>query len=195
MEYNKKDLILQFKNLLLQFKNLDIIECSQKNKLDLIKLIENNQITNNDKFRIINNSSENNINNQSSLLLNIDKDKKEIIERFYNNVKGINICLDNINKNHCGREGYWLETRMGIKHNSKNDPDINGYEMKNDTKQVTTFIDKQTTLKLYEGKLFKNNDIEIKNKYWNTFARQNSSGIKIGGWKLNTWNINGYLNI
>jgi hypothetical protein len=60
----------------------------------------------------------------------IDTDKQHIITLFNNNVKGIEICLEGQNINHCGKEGHWLESKMGIKHNSKNEPDINGYEMK-----------------------------------------------------------------
>ena len=59
-----------------------------------------------------------------------DVDKQEIITLFNNNVKGCEISLEGQNINHDGKEGYWLETKMGIKHNKKNEPDINGYEMK-----------------------------------------------------------------
>ena len=47
-------------------------------------------------------------------------DKEKIISLFNNNVKGKEILLDKYNIKHCGKEGYWLETQMGIKHNSKN---------------------------------------------------------------------------
>lgn len=63
--------------------------------------------------------------------------KMDIIERFNNNVKGVNICLDKSNTKHCGREGHWLETMMGVKPNSKNEPDINGYEMKKQSDKTT----------------------------------------------------------
>jgi len=35
--------------------------------------------------------------------------KNKIIELFNNNVKGVDICLDEYNKKHCGKEGHWLE--------------------------------------------------------------------------------------
>ena len=60
----------------------------------------------------------------------IDPDKEHIIMLFNYNVKGKEICLEGKNTLHCGKEGHWLEKQMGIKHNAKNEPDINGYEMK-----------------------------------------------------------------
>jgi len=60
----------------------------------------------------------------------IDIDKQDIITLFNNNVKGVEISLEGQNVKHCGKEGHWLETKMGITHNAKNEPDINGYEMK-----------------------------------------------------------------
>jgi hypothetical protein len=65
----------------------------------------------------------------------IDIDKKFIITLFHKNVKGKNIDLDGKNINHCGKEGHWLEEEMGIKPNAKNEPDINGYEMKKSSKK------------------------------------------------------------
>jgi hypothetical protein len=60
--------------------------------------------------------------------LKIDGDKMLIIDLFNKNVKGVEIVLDT--GKHCGKEGHWLEKKMGIKHNSKNEPDLYGYEMK-----------------------------------------------------------------
>lgn len=67
----------------------------------------------------------------------IDEDKQYIIMMFNQNVKGKEICLEEYNKNHCGKEGHWLETKMGLKHNSKNSPDIRGYEMKKKCQKTT----------------------------------------------------------
>jgi len=64
-------------------------------------------------------------------------DKQQIITLFNNNVKGREICLEGQNINHDGKEGHWLETKMGIKHNAKNEPDINGYEMKKSSNKIT----------------------------------------------------------
>ena len=70
-------------------------------------------------------------------LKKIDINKQNIISLFNNNVKGIEINLTEFNINHCGKEGYWLETKMGIKHNYKNEPDIYGYEMKKSSIKTT----------------------------------------------------------
>ena len=67
----------------------------------------------------------------------VDIDKQQIITLFNNNVKGVEICLEGQNVNHDGKEGHWLETKMGIKHNAKNEPDINGYEMKKSSNKIT----------------------------------------------------------
>jgi hypothetical protein len=63
--------------------------------------------------------------------------KQEIINKFYEKVKGVEIDSSNQNKCHCGKEGYWLEEKMGIPHNSKNEPDIHGYEMKKSSNKTT----------------------------------------------------------
>jgi hypothetical protein len=63
-------------------------------------------------------------------------DKQYIISLFTTNVKGVEICLEG-NVNHDGKEGHWLEQKMGIKHNAKNEPDINGYEMKKFSNKIT----------------------------------------------------------
>jgi len=71
-----------------------------------------------------------------------DKDikKQRIIKLFFKNIKNKKINLKSMNKNHKGAEGYWLETQMGIKHNSKNNPDIFGYEMKKIQKKLHLVI-------------------------------------------------------
>lgn len=42
----------------------------------------------------------------------------KILNLFNKKVKNKKIDLSNI-KNHCGKEGYWLEKQMGITHNSQ----------------------------------------------------------------------------
>jgi hypothetical protein len=63
----------------------------------------------------------------------IDEDKRYIINLFIKNVKDVAIP----EKKHCCSEGHFLEQKMGIPHNSKNEPDIRGYEMKKDAKKIT----------------------------------------------------------
>jgi len=69
---------------------------------------------------------------------NINDVKQKIIEIFRKNVKGKVIEYDNnINKNHDGKEGHWLEKQMCIKQNNYNLPDLFGYEMKKDSDKIT----------------------------------------------------------
>jgi len=53
---------------------------------------------------------------------------KDILKLFNKNVKHQKINI--LSRPYFGKIGHWLEDKMGIKHNSKNEPDINGYEMK-----------------------------------------------------------------
>ena len=61
------------------------------------------------------------------------KNKKIIIDRFNNNVKGLTPDTSDLNENHDGKEGYWLESKMEVPPNGDNKPDLLGYEMKNQT--------------------------------------------------------------
>jgi len=63
-----------------------------------------------------------------------DETKQRIIQLFYDNVKGKEILLK---KSHCGSEGQWLEQQMGVKSNSKNAPDVDGYELKKESPKIT----------------------------------------------------------
>jgi len=63
-----------------------------------------------------------------------DTNKQFIIDKFMTNVKGKQILIKN---KHCGSEGHWLETQMGINHNANNEPDILGYEMKIYSSKIT----------------------------------------------------------
>jgi hypothetical protein len=67
----------------------------------------------------------------------MDDRKKQIIELFNKNVKGKAIDISNMNRRHAGAEGHWLEERMELQHNSRNSPDIFGYEMKKESKKIT----------------------------------------------------------
>jgi hypothetical protein len=139
---------------------------------------------------------------------NMDPDKNEIIELFNNNVKGHEIKLDGINVNHCGKEGHWLETKMGIKHNSKNEPDINGYEMKKFSNK-TTLGDFSASEYAFSGKnkrshinLINNWTDEIKltrNDFIKIFGNPNTSKNNRYSWSgccvptYDVWNSNGQI--
>lgn len=61
--------------------------------------------------------------------------KEDIIELFNKNIKGKKYVKNK--DDHCGSEGHWLEKMMNLNHNSKNAPDIGGYEMKKNSKKIT----------------------------------------------------------
>ena len=115
--------------------------------------------------------------------------KEIIIGLFMTNVYGKK--TPQVVTSHDGIDGHWLEKQMECKPNGKNEPDIEGFEMKNTTKSKITFVDKQTTAKFFEGKKFTTRDKKTKQDYWNTFARTNSQDIRIGGWKLDEYDIDG----
>lgn len=66
---------------------------------------------------------------------------KEIIEIFKSNVLGKKADTSSYNQEHDGKAGHWLEVQMGINPNGENAADLLGYEMKNQTRAVTTFGD------------------------------------------------------
>ena len=61
----------------------------------------------------------------------------QIIDTFNKNVKNVKICLGAYHSKHSGKEGHWLEKKMGIVHNAKNEPDLLGYEMKKSSSKIT----------------------------------------------------------
>jgi hypothetical protein len=138
----------------------------------------------------------------------IDIDKQKIITLFNNNVKGVEICLKGQNINHCGKEGHWLETKMGIKHNAKNEPDIDGYEMKKSSKK-TTLGDFSASEYAFSRKNKRNiiNNLnnwtdEIKlsrSDFIKTFGNPNPSKNNRHSWSgscvptYNIWNSNGQI--
>jgi hypothetical protein len=61
--------------------------------------------------------------------------KEQIISLFKENIKGNEHTKNN--DDHDGEEGQWLEKLMNLKPNSKNAPDIGGYEMKKDSKKIS----------------------------------------------------------
>ncbi len=151
-------------------------------------------------------SNESNASNASNK--EYDADKQHIIELFNNNVRGLEICLDGQNTKHCGKEGHWLETKMGIQHNSKNEPDINGYEMKKSSKK-TTLGDFSASEYAFSQKN-KRVSINIMNNWTDEMVLNRSSFIKIFGnpnpkknnrcsWSgscvptYNDWNSNGQI--
>lgn len=67
--------------------------------------------------------------------------KDDIIEIFHKKVKGKVPDTTGRNERHDGRRGHWLEYQFGIAANADNQPDLWGYELKNETTSKTTFGD------------------------------------------------------
>lgn len=87
--------------------------------------------------------------------LKVSKDmngKKQIIERFLNNVKGQSFNKQGYSIGHDGAEGHWLERQMGITPNGLNKADIFGFEMKKDSVSKTTFGDWSPDLTIWGRK-------------------------------------------
>ncbi len=133
---------------------------------------------------------------------------QQIVELFIQKIKGREVCLDNKNEKHCGKEGHWLETQMGLKHNSKNEPDLYGYEMKKSSPK-TTLGDYSASEYAFSKKNKRN--IINQNNNWNDDNKlERSDFIKIFGnpnpaknnrysWSgscvptYNKWNSNGQI--
>lgn len=65
----------------------------------------------------------------------LSKKINAIIELFNKNIKNTEIFIEN--SKHCGADGHWLEQQMKLKPNCKNEPDIDGFEMKKMSKKIT----------------------------------------------------------
>ncbi|MFA5432937.1 MAG: LlaMI family restriction endonuclease [Candidatus Paceibacterota bacterium] len=85
----------------------------------------------------------------------MDIGKKKIIQLFNENVRGIKPDLSNYKTKHDGKEGHWLETRMLIKPNADNLPDLYGYEMKKSTHSKITFGDWSADYYIFKDKKYK----------------------------------------
>lgn len=134
-----------------------------------------------------------------------DIDKDHIINLFFNNVKDKDIILNN-NIKHDGMEGHWLENQMNIKPNSKNEPDINGYEMKKNSKKITIGDYSATEYLFSQNKNIINkhngwtNDIKIsRNDFIKFFGNPNPKKNNRYSWsgkcvpKYNEYNDNGQI--
>jgi hypothetical protein len=134
--------------------------------------------------------------------------KQQIVEIFNQNVKGVDILLDGKNSKHCGKEGHWLETQMGIKHNAKNEPDLYGYEMKKSSSKITlgdfsaseyafSKKNKRTNINHYNNW---NDDNKLeRSDFTKIFGNPNSAKNNRYSWSgscipiYNKWNANGQI--
>ena len=114
--------------------------------------------------------------------------KKAIIEKFNECVRDKDINLENLTSGHDGKRGHWLETQMGVKHNGKNEPDINGYEMKTGCRAVT-FIDKSPSFMYLNGDVLSKRCKKDKQLFWDKYACCKDTDIPtVGGWSVNKFN-------
>ena len=84
---------------------------------------------------------------------NREQIKKNIIALFNKKIRGKKSDTSSSNIAHDGKDGHWLETQMGIAHNASNEPDIDGFEMKNHTATKTTFGDWSPDYSLFKRKV------------------------------------------
>ncbi len=67
--------------------------------------------------------------------------KNKIKHTFDESIRGREPVLPIGKKEHDGWEGHWLQEQFGLTADAKNAPDLNGFELKDDTGRVTTFGD------------------------------------------------------
>lgn len=147
--------------------------------------------------------------------INIDDTNKLYIKTLFDTcIKGVEIYSNdtlNKGKKHCGFEGHWLETKMGILHNSKNEPDIYGYEMKKQSSDKITLGDfsaseyvfskhnKRTCLNEMNNWTEENDAKMNKTTFLRTFGNPNTNKNNRYSWSgmsvpsYNEWNLNGQL--
>lgn len=82
----------------------------------------------------------------------ISDEERKIIDLFQKNVYGKKPNTDASNQGHDGKGGHWLERQMGIVANANNQPDLFGYEMKNNTTNKTTFGDWSASYRIFRDK-------------------------------------------
>jgi len=70
-----------------------------------------------------------------------DENRRRIIDIYMKNVHGNKPDTSSYTSDHDGREGHWLENKMGIAHNASNNPDLFDHEMKNATASKTSYGD------------------------------------------------------
>ena len=82
----------------------------------------------------------------------ISDEEMKIIKLFRKNVYGKKPDTAASNQGHDGKGGHWLERQMGITANANNQPDLFGYEMKNNTTSKTTFGDWSASYRIFRDK-------------------------------------------
>lgn len=83
-----------------------------------------------------------------------DPVKLRIIKLFRERVRGNLPDIIGEFSTHDGSSGHWLERTMGLRPNSSNSPDFEGYEMKTGTRSKTTFGDWSADYYIYKDPAF-----------------------------------------
>ncbi|WP_121940836.1 LlaMI family restriction endonuclease [Metamycoplasma subdolum] len=114
-------------------------------------------------------------------------DKEKIINLFYSNVKGKKPNIKTSNINHDGKYGHWLELQFGLKANDVNEPDLLGYELKSDTKAVTSFGDWSANMYIFNNEKYKEifqgqTNLKRRDKFLTIFGMKNISKLSRFSW-------------
>lgn len=130
--------------------------------------------------------------------------KEQIIDLFRQNVRGHIPDVFGKNVRHDGRKGHWLEQQFGITANADNEPDLWGYELKNQTTSKTTFGDWSANVYVFTNPLYEflftgSTKYEKQNSFLRIFGKPNSSKGGRYSWsgspcpKINSYNDFGQI--
>ncbi|MGL5383337.1 MAG: LlaMI family restriction endonuclease, partial [Culicoidibacterales bacterium] len=107
----------------------------------------------------------------------MEDNKRKIIIKFVQDVKGKKVDVTKKNKNHDGRKGHWLEKQFDISANGNNSADILGYELKNETTSgKTTFGDWSANEYIFKKGRYKRED---ENPYVFIFQKKKENGKEV----------------
>lgn len=130
---------------------------------------------------------------------------KEMIKKlFFENVKGKVPDVTRSNVKHDGKYGHWLEKCFKIPKNSKNDADLDGYELKNETKSKTSFGDWSANRYIFNDGIYKKlflgkNKAERQDSFCRIFGKPNPKKNNRYSWsgspcpKYNVYNDYGQI--
>jgi len=124
----------------------------------------------------------------------------QLKKKFVNNLK--TKIFDNKHSSHCGSEGHFIEKCLGLEHNSKNEPDFMGWEIKKKSNKISFgdwsasgYLFKQDELMKRVNKI--NTNI-TRDEYMKLFGSYNHKKQRYA-WsgkcipKVDKWNYNGTI--
>lgn len=101
----------------------------------------------------------------------VTEEELQIVELFRKNIRGRQPDTSSANSAHDGRVGHWLEQQMGVLANRKTEPDLLGFEMKNATKNKTTFGDWSANYYIFKDETYHFS----RGEFIKTFGRPNEA--------------------